>query len=106
MPRISPPTTLTPVKRKSSPHFKILAGQCAGPAVCPLSRIEAGTTVCVRRLATSPDVCDRLRELGLREDSQVKLLSRHPSVICQVCNARVALSEELADAIFVELVPA
>ena len=90
------------MKRKSSPHFKILAGQCAGSAICPLSRIEAGTVVCVRQLASTPDVCDRLRELGLREDSQVKLLSRHPSVICQVCNARVALSEELAEAIFVE----
>ena len=47
---------------------------------------------------------DRLRELGLGEEQQVKLLSSEANVICLVCNARVALSGELAEAIFVELV--
>lgn len=61
--------------------------------------------VCVKELALSPDVCDRLRELGLCEERRVKLLSRQSSVICQICNARVALSEELAAAILVEPVP-
>lgn len=88
--------------KKAKAPFEILEGQCAGPAVCPLSQIKAGTVVCVKQLAVSPDVSDRLREMGLGEEQKVKLLSRHSSVICQVCNARVGLSEKLAEAILVE----
>lgn len=47
-------------------------------------------------------MCDRLRELGLYEERQVKLLSGEANFICLVCNARIALSEELAEAILVE----
>ena len=43
-----------------------------------------------------------LREMGLGEQQRVRLVSRHPSLICQVCNARVALSQDLAKAIMVE----
>lgn len=70
--------------------------------MCPLAKVAAGTVVCVKELALAPDVRDRLRELGLGEEQRVKLLSRQSSIICQVCNARVALSEELAKAILVE----
>lgn len=73
--------------------------------MCPLTHIEAGTVVCVKQLAHAPDVRDRLREMGLCEEQRVKLVSRQSSIICQVCNARVALSEELAEAILVEPVP-
>lgn len=73
--------------------------------MCPLTRVAAGTVVCVKELALAPDVRDRLRELGLGEEQRVRLVSRQSSVICQVCNARVALSEELAAAILVEPVP-
>lgn len=75
---------------------------CANPAICPLNQVKAGTVVCVRELTTSPEISDRLREMGLREDSQVRLVSRQDSVICLVCNARVALSQKLAEAILVE----
>jgi Fe2+ transport system protein FeoA len=75
---------------------------CAIPAICPLNQVKAGTVVCVRELTTSPEISDRLREMGLREDSQVRLVSRQDSVICLVCNARVALSQKLAEAILVE----
>jgi Fe2+ transport system protein FeoA len=67
-----------------------------------LNRVAAGTVVCVRELVTSAEVRGRLREMGLGEDQRVKLLSHQDSVICQVCNARVALSSELAAAILVE----
>lgn len=93
-----------PVK-KTPPPCEVVQGQCAGPAVCPLTRVAAGTVVCVKELAIAPDVRDRLRELGLCEEQHVKLVSRQSSVICQICNARVALSEELAEAILVEPVP-
>ena len=81
---------------------KIVEGACAGPAVCPLSRVKAGTIVCIKELAAAPEVRDRLRELGLGEQQRVKLLSSEANVICQVCNARLALSEKLARTILVE----
>ena len=61
--------------------------------------------MCVKQLIHAPEVRDRLRELGLCEEQQVRLVSRQSSVICQVCNARVALSNELAEAILVEPLP-
>ena len=60
--------------------------------VCPLSRVQAGAVVCIKRLATAPEVTDRLRELGLCEEQRIKLLARQSTYICQVCNARLAIS--------------
>ncbi len=48
---------------------------------------------------------DRLREMSLGEEQRIKLLSSKANVICQVCNARLALSEQLARAILVEPFP-
>ena len=58
--------------------------------------------VCVRELIAAPEVRDRLREIGFGEDQKIRLLTSQANVICQVCNARVALSQELAEAILVE----
>jgi Fe2+ transport system protein FeoA len=92
--------------KKAKHSYVILEGRCAGVTVCPLSRVEAGTVVCIKQLATSPEVTHRLRELGLGEEQKIKLLARQSSFICQVCNARLAISEKLADSILVETVPA
>jgi len=90
------------VKKETPPAYGILQGHCAGEGVCPLSRVKIGSRACVKRLTSRPEICDRLRELGLVEDQEVRLVSRHHNVICQICNARVALSEALADAILVQ----
>ena len=87
---------------KTLPLCEPVADACTAPEICPLNRVAAGTVVCVRELLASADVRSRLREMGLGEDQRVKLLSRQSSVICQVCNVRVALSAELAAAILVE----
>lgn len=92
--------------KKAQKQFVVLEGECDGSGVCPLSRVEAGTVVCIKQLSTSPDVTSRLRELGICEEQQIKLLARDSNFICQVCNARLGISEELADSIFVEAVPA
>ena len=92
--------------KKPRQHFVVLEGQCAGSGVCPLSRVEAGTVVCVKKLSTSPDVTSRLRELGICEEQRIKLLSRESNLICQVCNARLGISAELAESILVEAVAA
>ena len=81
-----------------------MGGQCAGPKVCPLSRVQAGTTVCIKHLSTAPELRQRLREMGLGEDQQIKVVARKSTFICQVCNARFGISEKLADSILVETV--
>lgn len=75
---------------------------CADNGTCPLSAVDAGTVVCIKQLTAQQNVVDRLREMGLGEEQRIRLVSRHPSLICQVCNARVALSQDLAKAILVE----
>lgn len=91
--------------RKRTPSYVILEGQCAGPLVCPLSRVKAGSVVCIKQLSTSPDVRARLREMGLGEKQEVRLVSCHSNIICQVCNARLGISRRLAEAILVETLP-
>jgi Fe2+ transport system protein FeoA len=92
------------VKRLTPKTYVIVEGQCAGPKVCPLSRVQAGAVVCIKRLSTSPELTDRLREMGFCEQQQIKLLARDSNYICQVCNARFGISEALAESILVEAV--
>ncbi len=72
------------------------------PPLCPLSEVQAGTSVRIKQLSASPEMSKRLRELGFCEEQRIKLLSRNPNLICQVCNARLGLSSQLADLIWVE----
>lgn len=92
--------------KKTVPTYEVVEGQCAGTPLCPLSCVAVGTTVCIKELSATPEVRDRLRELGLGEEQHVKLVSRHSNIICQVCNARLGLSEQLAETILVEHLPA
>ena len=87
---------------KEKQTYVTLEGQCAGPRICPLSQVPAGEVVCIKELATSPDMVDRLREMGFCEEQRIKLVSRHSNFICQVCNARLGISEQLAESILVE----
>ena len=73
--------------------------------VCPLNRVKAGVKVRIKQLCASAEVQNRLRELGLCEDQIIKLLTSNANFICQVCNARLAISEQLAKLILVEPVP-
>lgn len=86
--------------------YNVLAGQCAGPLVCPLSRVQVGMVVCIKQLNAAPEMRERLRELGFCEQQRIKLLSRHSNLICLVCNSRLGISEKLADDIMVETLPA
>lgn len=97
--------TLPAVKKASAQALVVVEGHCAGPRVCPLSRIRAGTVVCIKQLSAGPELTERLRELGLVEDQEIKLLAKEPGFICQVCNARLGLSRKVADSILVEALP-
>lgn len=70
--------------------------------LCQLSGVQAGDLVRIKQLSASPEMSKRLRELGFCEEQRIKLLSRNPNLICQVCNARLGLSSQLADLIWVE----
>jgi len=96
------------------PEFKIRAmnsefgsgamgegNSCANP-LCPLNRVKAGVAVRIKQLCASPQVADRLREIGFCEDQIVKLLTAHTNIICIVCNTRLALSSQIAETILVE----
>ena len=87
---------------KATQTHHIEAEQCPGPLVCPLSRVQVGMVVCIKQLNTAPEIQERLRELGFCEQQRIKLLSRHSNLICLVCNARLGISEKIADDIMVE----
>jgi Fe2+ transport system protein FeoA len=67
-----------------------------------LSRVQAGVAVRVKQLCAAPDVQNRLREIGFCEDQVVRLITSRNNIICQICNARLAISEQLAALILVE----
>ena len=94
--------------KKSQPQPQPQSGDGDGtrpqPFLCPLSRVNTGVAVRIKQLATSPEVTHRLREMGFCEEQKIKLLSGQSSLICQVCNARLGISEKLADSILVEKV--
>jgi hypothetical protein len=52
-------------------------------------------------------MASRPREIGFGEEQIIKLVTSHANIICLVCNARMAISAQLARAILVEplLVP-
>ena len=70
--------------------------------LCPLSVVKAGVAVRIKQLCAAPETQDRLRELGFCEDQIIRLLTSQTNFICQVCNARLAISEQLARLILVE----
>lgn len=78
---------------------------CPQPLLCPLSRVQAGSAVRIKQLSTSPEMTVRLREMGFCEEQCIRLISRQSSFLCQVCQARVGISSQLADLILVEPLP-
>jgi len=73
-----------------------------GCELCPLSRMQTGVAVRVRQLLAAPAIQSRLRELGFCEDQVIRLITNRTGFICQVCNTRLALSEQMASLIMVE----
>jgi Fe2+ transport system protein FeoA len=78
---------------------------CSNPSTCPLSLVRAGMLVRIKELTAPPEVSKRLREIGFVEHQVIRLLASQSNLICQVCNARLALSSKLAQMIMVEPVP-
>jgi len=68
--------------------------------------MRAGAAVRIKQLCAAPEVQNRLREIGLGEEQIIRLLTSQSNFICLVCNTRLAISEQLAELILVEPVPA
>lgn len=77
---------------------------CRTPALCPLSHVGAGSTVVVKQLTSTPEVNQRLREMGFGEEQRVRVITLQSNLLCQVCNSRLGLSARLAEHILVERV--
>ena len=73
---------------------------------CPLNKVRAGVAVRIKQLCAAPETQHRLREIGLGEEQIIRLLTSQANFICLVCNARLAISEQLASLILVEPVSA
>src|ERR1700740_1840030 len=91
--------------KKPQAANKFPEGQCTQAGICPLSRVRAGTVVCIKQLATPKELTGRLREMGFCEEKQIRLLIREGNLICLVCNARLGISAELAESILVAPLP-
>jgi Fe2+ transport system protein FeoA len=97
--------TMKPFAQTAQCDDRIPSGgaiRCRKPFTCPLSRVKAGMAVRIQQLSAPPDVTQRLREIGFGEQQVVRLLVRQSNLICLVCNARLALSSQLAQMIIVE----
>ena len=75
---------------------------CPASELCPLNSVPDGTFVRIKQLAATPDINDRLREMGFCEEREIRLISQSASLLCQVCNARLGLNPKIAQAIWVE----
>ena len=87
--------------KKTVDSIEAAKGSCVGAEVCPLSRVPVGATVCIKSFAASPEVRAQLRSLGICEEQEMKLLSRDANFVCEVCDAKLDLNAELAEAILV-----
>src|ERR1051326_9095163 len=93
------PTITESILNMNGPQIYESNARCE---VCPLNRVQAGVAVRIKQLCAAPEVQNRLREIGLGEDQVIRLITSRTNFICQVCNARLAISEHLAELILVE----
>ncbi|MBM3829486.1 MAG: hypothetical protein FJ406_03015 [Verrucomicrobia bacterium] len=75
---------------------------CPKPELCALDSVRPGVSVRIKQLNGSSEVTARLREMGFCEEQRIRLLMKHTNIICQVCNARLGISSQLAKTIMVE----
>lgn len=80
-------------------------GACPKPELCALDSVAPGVSVRIKQLNGSAEMTSRLREMGFCEEQRIKLLMNHTNIICQVCNARLGISSQLAKTIMVERIP-
>lgn len=79
--------------------------------MCPAPPLTLSSARCGQRLrvlgvrAECPD-CNRLKELGFRESSELLKISDGCSILCTLAGVRLAVARSLGAAILVEALPA
>jgi Fe2+ transport system protein FeoA len=67
-----------------------------------LTDVPVGQRVRIYQLATQPELCCRLREMGFSENAVVRCLHKaHGNIICEVFNTRIGINNALAEFIAV-----
>jgi Fe2+ transport system protein FeoA len=102
------PPKLALTRRPVSPdneHPAPTGAACPQPELCSLDAVKPGVSVRIKQLNGSAEMTSRLREMGFCEEQRIKLLMNHTNIICQVCNARLGISSQLAKSIMVEQIP-
>jgi Fe2+ transport system protein FeoA len=79
-----------------------MEGLRPGNRVSGLDTVQPGKMVRIKKLCAGDETDCRLREIGVCEGQIIRLIARHSSLICQVCNTRLALNAGLGRAILVE----
>jgi ferrous iron transport protein A len=74
------------------------------PSRMRLSELPTGASGRVFDLEGEPAVCSRLREIGFCESAVIQRIGGEKTLLCQVCNTRIALSDRAAKHILVELI--
>lgn len=69
-----------------------------------LTELPVGASGRVCELSGEANICARLREMGFCESAVIERVSGQKTLLCQICNTRIALSEGAAAHIVVELV--
>src|ERR1043166_3210187 len=69
-----------------------------------LTELPVGATGRVCELNGKAEVCQRLRELGFCESAVIEKVSGQRTLLCQICNTRIALSDRAAEHVIVELI--
>ncbi len=69
-----------------------------------LTELPVGATGRVCELSGEANVCARLREMGFCESAVIAKVSGEKTLLCQLCNTRIALSDTAARHIVVELI--
>ncbi len=69
-----------------------------------LTELPVGASGRVYELNGESTVCARLREMGFCESAIIARVSGEKTLLCQLCNTRIALSDRAAQHIMVELI--
>jgi ferrous iron transport protein A len=72
----------------------------------PLTDLPVGAAGRVCELSGQAEFCQRLREMGVCESAIIEKISGRGTLLCQLCNIRIALSDRAARHIVVEVMRA
>lgn len=86
------------------PPFSMLPARASIPSRMLLTELPVGAAGRVCELSGKAEICQRLREMGFCESAVIEKVSGERTLLCQLCGARIALSDRAAAHVVVELI--